>query len=330
MVSAVPFGFACLETLFERDGGYVVPIGHLPVAHRRFVYDLERGRLRFWDVFGTLPYPGLDLMAEYPGRFVLYQPRINGDVAAREGLARLLVWAALFRSWSIADWMKLAEIAWKPWRIGSYEKGASKEDVAALIRAMQNLTTMGVAWLPKTASIDIEWAKNRGEAQHQSMATFLGGEMSKAILGATLTMEQGRVGSQALGDVHNELRHDLRDADAVGVASAFRRTCIAPAVRLNFGRDARIPDFKLFAEKSVDLVALSNAVLNFSNAGLRIPADWARGLAGIPTPEEGAELIGGVAGGASDQQLQSLMRLISEAQRRGFVLPQNDAAKPAA
>lgn len=321
------FGFSFAETLFARDGAYVVPTGCVPVAHRRFVYDLSQGRLRFYDMFGALPYPGIDLMSDYPGRFVLYTPRINGDVPYREGLGRALVWAALFRSWSIADWMRLAELSWKPWRIGTYQKGVTgKEDKAALIRALQNLTTNNVAWIPDSTSIAIEWAKgNKGESAHAGMAAFLGAEMSKAVLGATLTVEQGDVGSRALGDVHNEVRHDIRDSDAMGISAAIRRTLIAPTVRLNFGLDAAIPGFAFHPEKSVDLVQLSLAVMNLVNAGLKIPAEWARGLAGIPAPKETDEIIGNGVADASPVTPAELAASLRVLRKAGFVLPESTA-----
>lgn len=293
-MAADSFGYSVSETLWAKDGGYVYPRGAVPISHRRFVYELTKGRVQFWDVFGGKPYPGVDLMAEYPGRFVLSQPRINGDVQAREGLARLLVWAALFRTWGISDWMKLAELAWKPWRVGTYKKtGGVKEDRAALLNALQSLTTMGVAALPDTTSIEVAWAKNRGESQHATLAAFLAAEMSKAVLGATLTVEQGKIGSNALGNVHNEVRHDIRDACARVRAADIRRTMIWPAVKLNFGSTARCPGFRLFPPPTIDKVGTSEAILNCANAGLSMPADWARTQIGCPKPEVGDELVGG-------------------------------------
>lgn len=286
------FGYACAETLYERDGGYVVPIGAEPVAPRRFVFDMERGRLRFWDVVGTVPYPGTNLQEEFPGKFILFQPRVNGDVEAREGLMRALVWAALFRSWGLADWMKLAEMAWKPFRIGTYQKEASGLDKAGLRAAIQSLVA-GYCVIPNTTEIKIDWPKQRGAPQHAELCAFLAAEMSKAVTGATLTVEQGRVGSNALGNVHNEVRHDIRDARAMAIAAIIRRHLIAPAVRLNFGRSIAVPQFRFLTDEAPDLVAFSQSMVNFKNAGLPIGAKWARGRAGVPDPKHGDELIGG-------------------------------------
>lgn len=300
--SANYFGYAVAETLFGKDGKYVVPIGAVPIAPRRFCFDLAHGRLHFWDVQGKVPYPGTDLMEAFPGRFIQRFPQINLDVQAREGLARLLVWMALFRNWAIADWLKLAEIAWKPWRIATYatqqgpgKRDASKEDIAAAVKAVTQLTTNGVAVLPDTVEMVVEWAKRGGaNAAHGELAAFLAAEMSKAVLGATLTVEQGRVGSNALGNVHNEVRHDIRDADAGSDAACLRRYLMAPAVRLNHGKNVAIPGLMLVADQTVDLAAFATAIKALVEAGLPIPAEWARDTAAIPHPKKGEETVGSV------------------------------------
>lgn len=288
------FGYAGAETLFERDGGYLVPIGAEPIAARRFVFDQASGRIRFWDVVGTVPYPGTDLLTEFPGKFIIYQPRVNGDVESREGLMRVLTWAALFRNWGLSDWLKLAELAWKPMRIGVYKKaGASAPDIAILRQAAQQLTTNNVAVLPDTVELLIEWAKRgSGQAQHAELCGFLASEMSKAILGATLTAEQGRVGSHALGAVHNEVRHDIRDADAFGAAAIVRRQLVAPTLRMNFGRAVRIPNLALIGDDTPDLAQFAAAMKDLSLAKTRIPAQWVRARVGSPEPKDGEELIG--------------------------------------
>lgn len=340
------FGYAVAETLFSKDGKYVVPTGCSPIAPRRFAFDIETGRFMFWDVQGGIPYPGTDLMAEFPGRFIDFHPRINGDYEAREGLCRVLVWAALFRNWATADWMKLAEIAWKPWRIGVYNSGrdktnpisATKEDKAVLRSALENIASSGIAVVPDTAKLNVEWpSRGSGSAQHEGLCRFLAGEMSKATLGQTLTTEQGKVGSQALGNVHNEVRHDIRDSDAYAIAAVIRRDMIAPAVRLNFGASARIPGFELIADQVIDIGQFSVGVKNLSDAGVAMPAKWVRSQMAMPDPVKGDELVGGgVYGGepANDAKpdakpkpaQKNAVRLLERWRRRTYSIPERTAA----
>jgi phage gp29-like protein len=293
---AVFYGYAVAEVIWERRGRYLVPVGAIPMGARRFIFAQQDASFRWWDAVGsTRPYPGVDLRKDYPpGKFLIHRPRIQGTVGNREGLIRPLVWASLFRSWSIGDWMRLAELAWKPYRVGEYERTASREDKDALLDALEALTTNGFALIPKTTNLRIESSKIGG-ADHAALAAALAAEMSKCVLGATLTVEQGRVGSNALGNVHADVSKALRDTDARAVEATIQRQLVVPLVRLNFGDNVAVPSFRFLTEEATDLVALSTAIDRLAARGLRIPARWARSTFGVPEPEEGEELLGGAA-----------------------------------
>ncbi len=120
----------------------------------------------------------------------------------------------------------------------------------------------------------------------------LGAEMSKAVLGQTLTTEQGARGSQALGRVHDNVRRDLLEADAKAIAAVLKRDILAPLVRMNFGPDAMVPTFQFMTEDAQDMSAFFLSVLNLQTAGVRVPQKWVRDELGIPEPEDGEELVG--------------------------------------
>jgi phage gp29-like protein len=294
---AVYYGYAAAEILWAKRDGKIVPVGADPVHARRFVYEPDHGRLHFWDVNGQLPYPGVGLLQKWPDKFIQYQPRINGGVATREGLMRVLLWAALFRNWALSDWLKLAEIAWKPWRIGKYQKGKlDKEDRKILLKALRELSSSGVAMLPDSVELAIEWAKSSGGGSssggdHATLCAFFAAEMTKAVLGATLGVEQGRVGTQALGNVHERRMYSAFEWDALNIASVLRRQMIAAAVRRNFGASARIPGFSFLTEDAADFEATARGFLYLRQAGLRIAAKDPRDRLGLSEPLDGDELM---------------------------------------
>lgn len=287
------FGYAVAETVKEKRNGKIVPVDFDLISPRRFIFDTESGRLRWCDITAGMAYPGIDVRQAYPGKFIQFQPRVNGDVPCREGLGRVLVWAALFRNWDERDWLALAELAWKPWRMGQYSKDAGAEDIAALESILDAMVTNGVCTYPDTATIKIEWPKNsvNGNSAHKVLFDTLGSEMSKAVLGQTLTTEQGSRGTQALGTVHDEVRKDILEADARAVAATLKRDLIAPMVRENFGDGVMVPDFEFLTEEAKDSAAFSLAILNLARAGLRMSAKWVRDEMGMPEPEDGEELI---------------------------------------
>ncbi|MEJ7728206.1 MAG: DUF935 family protein [Polyangiaceae bacterium] len=286
------YGHAVAETLLREQGGYLVPRAFNLVSPRRFVYDQATGRLMWWDQVGAVAYPGVDFRGAHPGKFLCHQPRVNGDIACREGLVRPLMWVALFRNWDLKDWMALAELSWKPWRKGKYKNTASTEDINNLIAILEAMTASGIAVYNEDVEVDVEWPKSAAASAHERLAAFLGAEMSKAVLGQTLTTESGERGARSLGEVHDEVRKDIREGDARAIAATIRRHLIAPLVRMNFGPDVAIPDFVFLTEDTEDIVHLANGVSTLAKAGLRIPSSWVRDQAGIPEPSEDEECVG--------------------------------------
>ncbi len=294
MQGAVAHGYALSECVYERAEGKLWPRGWNNIHPARVEFDITTGRPHWYDPNAGMASPGVDLRSGFaPGKVLFYQPRINGDEAVREGLGRVLLWAALFRTWAIRDWVALGELAWKPWRIGTYEAGADKEAIANLKTILRTMSSSGVAMLPAATNLKVEWPSgNKQDATHQAICQFLAGEMSKATLGQTLTTESGTNGARALGQVHDLVRRDILEFDATSVAECLRRDVIAPLTYRNFGPDAVVPEFRFLTEEAVDLVRFAQGVTTLARGGLRIPAAWVRDRTGIPEPKDDEEVMG--------------------------------------
>ncbi len=293
------YGHGVSEMLWQKDGRYVLPGGAIPIQPRRFVYGQADGIFRWWDAtYPNDPYPGVDIRKDYAtGKFLIHRPRINGSIGPREGLIRPLVWAAVFRTWSISDWLKLAELAWKPYRTGEYSRDnspASSEDRIALEEALESITTNGFAALPSTTKLKVEYAKGRsGGGTHGDLAGFFAAEMSKYALGATLGVEQGRVGSNALGRVHANVAREILEFDARALEGTIQRYIIVPLVRKNFGPNVEVPQFRFLTEESADLAMMAEAIQRLTQQGLRVPQRWVRAMFGMPDPIDDEETMGG-------------------------------------
>lgn len=296
-------GYALAETVYEKSGGLLWPKGWNPVGAYRVQFDPVTGRPHWYDPTGTQSYPGVDIRRGFaPGKVLFYQPRVTGDDPNREGLSRVLLWAALFRNWSIRDWVALGELAWKPWRIGTYEPDADDKAIANLKLILRQMSSSGVAMLPAKTNLKVEWpAGNKQDSTHAALAEFLAGEMSKATLGQTLTTEAGSKGARALGQVHDLVRRDILEFDAACVAECLRRDLIGPLVRRNFGPDVAIPEFRFITEEPANLVDFATGITTLARGGLRIPASWVRERTGIPEPKGDEECMGsGLAPGEVD------------------------------
>lgn len=301
MQSGIYLGFAVAETQWAKRDGDIIPEAFSAVDHRRFFFRNSDGLLCFDTSAvrgGSALNTGIDLPGTYPGQYIQHQPREMGDVPAREGLGRLLVWCALFRNWGIADWMKLAELSWKPWRLGKLTRGAGKNDRENLLEMLENLTSNGVGvYNGEAAEIDIRMAQQGGNGSigrgnHAELCAFMAAEIAKAVLGQTLTTEQGDRGSQALGRVHNEVRKDIRAYDAQQVNGTLRRHYVGPLVWLNYGPATKLPKTSLATDEAVDLKTFGEGIGTLKDAGLKIPSCWVYDVTGIPEPGEGEDVLG--------------------------------------
>lgn len=123
--------------------------------------------------------------------------------------------------------------------------------------------------------------------------------MSKAILGGTLTSQaDGKSSTNALGAVHNEVRHDLLKSDAKQIATTLRQYLLYPLLVLNKGGDRdprRLPRFQFDLVEAEDMATYAEALPSLVNAGLQIPVHWAHDKLRIPLPSKGDAILGTTA-----------------------------------
>lgn len=288
-------GHATATIKWERtNDGLLLPRSAERLNARDFIFSQKNGKLRYARFPGDIE--GVDLVAENPGRVLQVQRRITGDVQVREGLIRCLVWAALLRNWSLKDWVALGEIGWKPWRLATYKKGASQKDIDELCDMLERLGATGVAAIPETTELKVEWPKGMspgtgGSSTHRELLDSMGREMSKAVLGQTTSAEPGPNGSRASDQVRDKVRTDIRETDAIADAA-----CLYPmfklAVAVNIGPNVACPVPWFQTDESVDQLAFAQAVKNLADAKVRVPQKWIRDELGAPEPKEGEEVIG--------------------------------------
>jgi len=287
------YGHAVAETLFALDSRMrLVPRGFALHSARRFGFEQTRGELFLSNGRGGWS----DFRAAFPYRFIVSQPRITGDVQAREGLMRVLVWPAICRNWTVSDWMSLAELAWKPWRIGKILKGATEAEKAALKQTLKDLTRIGSATHTENTEIKLQWPEAKGGAGnsgHGELHMRMAAEISKAVLGQTLTTETSGTGSYSLGQVHDRVRKDILEFDAKHVAAVITRDIVRPLIELNYGPTAPVPTFRFVTEEVADLKTTAEALKTLvADVKMKIPAAWAHAQLGIPMADDDEEVLG--------------------------------------
>ena len=284
-------GWAAVEILWNRDdGARWSPERFVWRDPRHFRWDRADGQtLRLLD--DKSPDDGRPLE---PFKWIVHRPRLKSGLPVRGGLARVACWAYLITAYAITDWTAFVEVFGHPLRLGRYNpESAREEDIRTLITALANLGTDAAAAIPETMRIEFQdgaRSGGSGGAVFEKLAAYMDRQVSKAVLGQTMTTDDGS--SRAQAEVHDHVRGDILRADARQLAETLNRDLVRPFLRLNFGEPERFPRLELPVPDPAGRAAFTAAVRDLAPLGLRIPAAAVRARLDLPEPEDGAEVLG--------------------------------------
>lgn len=287
LLDALGKGYSVAETMWNTRGKLWRPERYEHRDPRWFTFDRESGR-RLLLLDDTAPM-GMPLP---PYKFIAHVPRLKTGLPIRGGLARLVAWSFMFKSYTVKDWMAFIEVFGMPLRIGMYGPAASDDDIDTLVRAVANIGTDAAAVIPEAMKIEFKETA-AGKGGHEvflAMAEWLDQQVSKAVLGQTMTSDNGS--SKAQAQVHNEVRHDIQRSDARQLAITLNRDLVRPFIDLNFGPQDRYPLLTLPVLEPEDIAALVDALAKLVPLGLKVEASVIRDKLNLPDPPEGAELLG--------------------------------------
>jgi len=284
LAAAILPGYACVELEWAQSGKQWLPSGlHYRPADWFMTNAFDRDRLRLRTGDGQ----GEPLR---PYGWIVHHHQAKSGYLARGGLCRVLAWPFLFRNFAARDLAEFLEIYGLPLRLGHYPPGSSSEEKSTLMQAVAGIGHAAAGIIPEGMRIEFQEAAKGGSDPFNAMIAWAESSVSKAILGGTLTSQVDGKGSYAAAQVHDEVRRDILKADARQFAQTLTRQLVAPLARLNTGLTS-LPRFEFDLEEVEDLSLYAEALPKLAQAGLRIPAAWARQKLGIPEPDEGEELL---------------------------------------
>jgi hypothetical protein len=241
------------DLLMPRPGEAYRPSGGQPVAHRKFISYAFQGS-------PAQPY-GVSLCLK-------------------------CYWYAFFKKHTLKFWSLFNERFGSPTAVARYSSTATSEEVARLEELLTSLQTDSGIILPEGISLELlEAGRSAAGSTHRELADWCNDEMSKAILGQTLTMGEGRrAGSLALGRIHNEVRREYIAADARSLAAAVSRSLLRWITDFNLGESVPSPRLRFAAERQTDPaedLALDERLVKL---GVPLPVDWFHQRYGRPVP----------------------------------------------
>ncbi|MCL1960895.1 MAG: DUF935 domain-containing protein [Desulfovibrionaceae bacterium] len=290
VTDAIGKGFACLEIEWHRAEGFWLPktLTHRPQSwftlHRGYRQEL---RLRTYEAQGD----GSVGEPLRPFGWLTHVHKAKSGYLERSALFRQLAWTYLFKNYSVGDLAEFLEIYGIPLRVGKYPASASEAEKVTLLRALAAIGHNAAGIVPEGMLMEFHNAADGDPKAFDLMMGWCERNQSKVILGATLTSgSDGSASTYALGQIHNEVRKDLRDADVRQINATLTRELVYTVAALNgLAPDGprRCPQFQLNAQETEDLTAYADALPKLVGIGITPTVKWAHEKLGIPMPQEG-------------------------------------------
>lgn len=287
-LDAIGKGFSGQEINWIRDGSkwYVESLEF--VIPQRFVIAPDNKTLMLGN--------GIDAPeALWDHAFLMHTHKAKSGYLVRGGLHRILAWPYVFKNYSVRDLAEFLEIYGLPMRLGTYPAGATESEKFTLLRAVMEIGHRAAGIVPEGMKIDFKEAAKGNSDPFESMIKWCELSQSKAILGGTLTTQSdGKSSTNALGNIHEVARIEIRDSDAKQLAASVSRDIVASMMRLNYPsvHPRRYPKFAFDLSEPEDITTFSEAIPKLAGVnGMRIGAEWLHTKLSIPMAGEDEPIL---------------------------------------
>lgn len=284
LMQAILYGYYVGEVIWKEMDKAILPAKILVKHPRRFGFTAERD-LRL--LTRKDPKEG----EAVPDRKFLVLTFGASDNPYGKGLGQRLWWPVWFKKHGIKFWLIFLDKFGMPTVVGKYPSGAKEEEKKTLMEAAKAIHSETGITIPDSMMIELLEASRGGKVSYDGLCEYMDLQISKAVLGQTLTTEV-KGGSFAASKTHDDVRHDIKEADAGLVASVLNSTLIKWLVDFNFSDVSDYPVFRYITEKEQvlkDLAERDEILVN--RIGVKVDPDYFYGTFNLPRPEGGGEVI---------------------------------------
>jgi phage gp29-like protein len=244
MMDAVAFGYSPLEVLWTTKEGHWGIGNIVGKPPQWFEFNQDNRLILKTGVHGTEELP--------ENRFLLVQHRPSYANPYGVKVFSKCFWPVTFKKNGFRWWTVFVEKYGGAFMYGKYPANAGEQFKNELLSALEKMIADAVAIAPEGSEITITSASDKrgGSDVHSAYIRMANAEISKAVLGQTLTTEIGDVGSYAAAQAHNEVREHLAAADRRRISAAFNRLA-AVYTFYNFGGEAVPPLFTFVKDEDL-------------------------------------------------------------------------------
>lgn len=253
LLDALGKGLAVAEVMWKRRDGRLVIDAIRSRAQGRFVFG-DDGRLALDDSPGALVGMG-ESSPVPPRKFLSLVFGARNECPYGQGLCEKAYWYYWFKKNNLKFWVAFNERFGSPTVVARYRPGATDEERDRLLEVIDSVRHDAGVAIPESVAIELLEAQRSGSADtYRELADWCNDEMSKIVLGQTLTTTEGRrSGSLALAQVHDAVRNEYIESDARALMAVVNEQLIRWLVDFNFGEGVAAPRWTIDTSKDEDL-----------------------------------------------------------------------------
>ena len=283
LLQAILFGFYNAEVMWSVQDNKVIPEKLIGKHPRRFSFTPDR-ELRL------LTKDNQQTGEEVPERKIITFSYGDSDNPYGKGLGQKLWWSVWFKKHGIKFWLIFLDKFGMPTGVGKYPSGAKDKEKKTLKEAIEAIHSETGVIIPDTMAIDLMEASRSGKVTYETLCEYFDKQISKAVLGQTLTTEVSG-GSYAASQTHDDVRQDIKEADTGLLCECLNRTLIPWTVDYNYSGTTAYPTIRFITEKEQVLKELAerDEVL-VNKIGVEVDPDYWYDTYNLPRPQGGAKV----------------------------------------
>lgn len=253
ILDAKLLGYSVNELVWQPDGGLWRPERIDEKPQEWFGFGSENQQLLYFDSYGSKGEP---VDTDY--KFLLCQNEPSFDNPFGKKLLSRIFWSVQFLKGGWEYWMEFAERFGQAFIIGKYPETWNARDPETrrklddLLDALIRLSGSATAAVPDSTNIQVTDGSNKSGTSglYDTLIQRAESNISKVVLGSTLTVQQGTVGSEALGTVHQEVRQEIIESDKAFI-KAYMDRLIRMITEVNFDMSV-MPEFRHYEEDDLN------------------------------------------------------------------------------
>jgi phage gp29-like protein len=308
LLDAVARGVSVLEIDWTIEDGKYVPAGTRRVPWTCLGFELPSHIQR--SHFPTSPHSNPNALRlfpdrdpnspkrfeKYPHKFLVGVYRAKSGHIAETAQLRALahLWLGRMLGW---EWMThKAELFGLPIRWATYDPSAPQTQIDQISDMLRNMGTAAWGAFPQGTELQILNGSTPGVAGKSEPTERLMSIADRAcdllFLGQTLTSEEGKSGSYALGNVHREVELDLYENYAAYVIDVVNNQLIPSIIELNWGNSEELPFLEVELDRpEKDHQMVQRDKLLFQEMGLPVSKQWLYDRHKVPAPGPSEDLF---------------------------------------